>query len=314
MRTLILTFTLLLISAQSFAAFTSPHADIGEPALKIHPIGETSSKTAILLGGGPGFTSWNLEPIQNTLVELNWQVYLWDMRGLGENSALSAANSIDDWIKDIESVRQHSGKNTVTLIGHSWGALMAMLYAREHSEHVERIILLNPVDPEKSSMQALTEAIHKRNLEELQQNWDDDSAWDNAIETQPDEERIAEMTRKQITQVLPTYFMDYKMGQKYAEQFSVADFNIDLNINTWKAYDQNPVTFAQIQQWKFPIDFVECQQDPLMPYNLNAMKPHIEFNSLHIMEQCGHFPWIEQPKAFRNVLQSLTEETHKESK
>ena len=178
--------SLILLSPISFAGFEQTPQTLENTELNIHPLGNPEHPTLILLGGGPGFTSWNLQPIQKSLVDLNWQVFLWDMRGLGENKHLPAANSIASWINDIEAVRKHSQKEKVTLLGHSWGALMAMLYAREYPNHVNRIILLNPVDPEKSSMQALTEAIHQRNLKELNQRWDDDSAWENTIETQPD--------------------------------------------------------------------------------------------------------------------------------
>ena len=294
----------------SWAQFTtSPQSyDSQQSTLLYHQMGEKNAPHLLLLGGGPGFSSWNLEPIQQQFADLGWQVTLMDMRGIGENrDALSPQqNSVTTWVEDIEQLRQTLNTEQVTLVGHSWGALMAMLYARQHPDKVRHMMLLNPVDPEKSGMQALTESIHQRNLKELNQGWDDDSAWDNEVKPMSSAEQLEQMTLKQITQVLPTYFYDYQQGQAYSKQFTPSDFDIELNVNTWKAYDANPITFEQINQWRFPIEFVECEQDPLMPYNLNAMQPNMKFASVTILQKCGHFPWIEQPDAFNQVLQKLS--------
>lgn len=301
-----------LTNQSALAAFTTPAITIvsNHSELKLHIDGNGQSGTAILLGGGPGFSSWNLEPIQSSLAKQGWKIALMDMRGIGENAETSNPNhtQLDAWIADIEAVRMHLAVDKITVIGHSWGALMAMLYAREHSDKVAHMILLNPVDPDKSAMQALTEAIHLRNLQELNINWQDDAAWDNQIETQPSQARLEQMTHTQITQVLPTYFYDYQQGQAYSKQFSHQDFNIDLNIDTWKQYDANPIQYSQIQQWPFTIEFVDCHQDPLMPYNLNAMQPNMTFSKVTLFENCGHFPWVEQPEQFKQWIHTMTQQ------
>jgi proline iminopeptidase len=299
------------ISVKAYAEFSTPVKKFQSNSddLTFHSIGAVDAPIAILLGGGPGFSSWNLEPIQKQLANNGWHVALMDMRGIGENKQAlnNSLESVNLWVQDIEALRTHLQRHKITLIGHSWGALMAMLYARKYPENIHRMILLNPVDPEKSGMQALTENIHLRNLQELNQNWDDEAAWDNTTEIETSEQALERMTLKQITQVLPTYFFDYQKGIEYSKKFSAADFNIDLNINTWKAYDADPISFQEINSWAFPIDFVECQQDPLMPYNLNAMEPNMTFASINILKNCGHFPWVEQTKEFNKVLKVLSE-------
>jgi len=74
------------------------------------------------------------------------------------------------------------------------------------------------------------------------------------------------------------------------------------HIQAWQEYDANPITFSQINAWQKPIYFLDCQQDYLMPYNLKAMQPNVRFSSVDVIQKCGHFPWIEQPKTFYALL------------
>ena len=279
-----------------------------------HAMGALNAPKVILLGGGPGFSSWNLEPIQAKMAHMGYRVLLTDMLGIGENQQ-DAPNLnrqgrvIKDWIAQIDDlVSNEAGQSEkVILVGHSWGALMAMLYARAHPDKIAKIIMLNPVDPEKAAMQNLTDEIHARNQSTVEQAWDHDQAWSNSFpESQQDLEYL---TLRQIQQVLPTYFMDYDLGVKYAQQFSVADFNIDLNINAWKAYDENPVQLDALQKSVYPLSFIDCHQDYLMPYNLNAMQDKVSFEQVGLIDQCGHFPWIEQADKFYGLLKIHLETT-----
>ncbi len=302
------------------AAFTTPTKKIVNSQsetfvyheLKAAPNTNHPKPHVILLGGGPGFSSWNLEPIQKLLQKLGHNTYLMDMRGIGENASLpiSAKNQsiTEQWVQDIHNLVMHldsSNTSKPILIGHSWGALMAMLYTREFPNKVSQLLLLNPVDPEKNAMRDLTENIHQKNQQLQNTTWDDESAWDNEISNLSSEEQARKITELQITQVLPTYFYDYQQGQDYAKLFDYTDFNIDLNVNAWKAYDANPVTYDQIRRWNLPIDFLDCRQDTLMPENLHALETNQVLRKVIVLDKCSHFPWIEQREAFKDSMRYL---------
>lgn len=319
-----LTFPLgLLILSLSFnahSAFTTPVQTLingqGE-TLSYHQLKADSPAAKppiILLGGGPGFSSWNLEPIQKLLQTLGHDTYLMDMRGIGENSNLpnrTENSSVTElWVEDIYNLVEHintsnSANSKPVLVGHSWGALMAMLYTRKYPDKVTQLLLLNPVDPEKNAMRDLTENIHQKNQQLNNTDWDDESAWDNEVSNLSSEEQARKITELQITQVLPTYFYDYQQGQDYAKLFDHRDFNIDLNVNAWKAYDVNPVTYDQIRGWNLPIDFLDCRQDTLMPENLHALETNQVLRKVMVLDKCSHFPWIEQPEAFKDSMKYL---------
>ncbi len=49
-------------------------------------------------------------------------------------------------IADIERIRQILGVDKITLIGHSFGAFMAALYATEFPDHIQSLVLVSPAE------------------------------------------------------------------------------------------------------------------------------------------------------------------------
>lgn len=319
---LLATACLYSVSSIANAAFTSPSQTLTtahNETLVYHELKAANQldkpkPAIILLGGGPGFSSWNLEPIQTLLHSFGHSTYLMDMRGIGENADLAThrlQKTITQlWVEDIDSLIQQlpqTSSQKPILIGHSWGALMAMLYTQQYPDHVSQLLLLNPVDPEKHAMRDLTENIHQKNLQAQQITWDDEKAWNNEVSELASELQAREITERQITQVLPTYFYDYQQGQSYAKMFNHTDFDIELNVQAWKAYDANPITYEQIRNWHLPVDFLDCRQDSLMPENLQALENNQVLRKIIVLDKCSHFPWVEQPKAFEQAIKYIVD-------
>lgn len=74
-------------------------------------------------------------------------LYYYDMRNRGMSDSVTAeqANSIDQDVLDLEAIRSHFGLESVDLVGYSYLGLMVAMYAKEHPEHVRRIVQLGPV-------------------------------------------------------------------------------------------------------------------------------------------------------------------------
>lgn len=295
---------LLAFCASAGADFTTPARVLvqADPAIRYHVLGKEQEPVAFILGGGPGFSSWNLEPIQEHVAALGYEAVIMDMRGVGENAGAVEGALLDAWIEQIDTVRQAVADGPVTVIGHSWGALMALLYTRAYPERVGQLVLLNPVDPRTRSMRYVTTEIHERRLSESGAGWADAERWSNEI---PEKVNGRLKTVKQIRRALPAYFHDYEQGRRYAAQFDADDYNLELNIEGWQAYERDPVRYETIRQWGIPIDFLGCREDLLMPYNLEAMREQIDFAHVDVLEGCVHFPWVEVPAAFNRALGRL---------
>jgi pimeloyl-ACP methyl ester carboxylesterase len=76
----------------------------------------------------------------------------YDQRGAGRSTHVSdsAEASIDAHVADVEAVRQHFGMDSMALLGHSWGALLAARCAVGYPGRVARMVLMSPAPPRRT--------------------------------------------------------------------------------------------------------------------------------------------------------------------
>jgi proline iminopeptidase len=102
---------------------------------------------AVMLHGGPAAGHEYLRPGLDALAEPGVRRLLYyDQRGCGQ-SPLDPGVAPADWrthVADLDAVRVQLGLSRLTLVGYSWGALLAMLYAIEHRERVAKLALISP--------------------------------------------------------------------------------------------------------------------------------------------------------------------------
>ncbi|MGH7703078.1 MAG: proline iminopeptidase-family hydrolase, partial [Gemmatimonadales bacterium] len=96
---------------------------------------------AILLHGGPGFSSYYLKALEALGDER--PVVRYDQLGGGKSDRLSDTTmfTIDHFVRELDSLRAHLGYDRVHLIGHSWGTILGLEYYRAHSERVASLTL-----------------------------------------------------------------------------------------------------------------------------------------------------------------------------
>lgn len=247
-----------------------------------------------LIGGGPAFTTWNLAPVQEKLAD-HYRVCRWDMRGVGDNSdlAISADRpALSQWIQDMASTLP---QEPVVLWGHSWGALQALLFAREYPERVKALVLNNPVDPELKSLEYIE---YKRYVHPY-------------VESKLDIDDIgtAAEQRHRFRSKIASYFMDAKQGWRYSAMFGPADTNNALNVRIWDEYRQMPLNRNELARLAPKISrLIYCSKDVLMPESFGAYSLVLAEEKHVILENCAHFPWVESPDAFYKILlQSMHE-------
>jgi pimeloyl-ACP methyl ester carboxylesterase len=75
------------------------------------------------------------------------RLIFYDTRSRGKSDSPQDAKreTIFDDVRDMEAVRVRFGAKQITPIGYSYMGLLVMLYARDHPEHVKRIVQLDPV-------------------------------------------------------------------------------------------------------------------------------------------------------------------------
>lgn len=110
-----------------------------------------AADTVIVLHGGPGLHSRYLRAAFDPLGTRHTVIY-YDQRGRGrsaveiDSTTLTAAQDVED----LDSLRRFFHLSRVTLVGHHWGAVLAVLYAKRFPEHVARLLLVSPSYPTAS--------------------------------------------------------------------------------------------------------------------------------------------------------------------
>lgn len=103
--------------------------------------GSGSGMPAILIHGGPGFSSFYLKPLE--AIGDDRTVVRYDQLGGGKSDSLSDTTrmNIPHFVAELDSLRTHLGFDKVHLVGHSWGTILALEYYRAHPTHVASLTL-----------------------------------------------------------------------------------------------------------------------------------------------------------------------------
>ena len=99
-----------------------------------------SGPPLLLCPGGPGLCDY-LGPVADMLDDLV-RVYRFDPRGCGRSSA-TPPYDVATLIADLEGLRAALGHERWLVVGHSFGANLALAYALEHPDRVRGVVHLS---------------------------------------------------------------------------------------------------------------------------------------------------------------------------
>ena len=121
----------------------------------------------IVVHGGPGLDHAYLRPGLDALATRNTVIY-YDQRGTGRSTAelVETAINLDAFVDDIDALRQALGYERVSVLGHSFGSLIATEYAARYPDNLRSLILMNPVEPGARFRELTEERQRARTTEE----------------------------------------------------------------------------------------------------------------------------------------------------
>src|SRR5262249_55806403 len=99
----------------------------------------------IVLHGGPDFDHSYFLPDMDRLSD-SYRLLYYDQRGRGRSAAGVEPGDvgIESEIPDLGKVRQYFHLDRAAILGHSWGAVLALEYVLRHPDRVSHLILMNP--------------------------------------------------------------------------------------------------------------------------------------------------------------------------
>lgn len=122
--------------------FDQQHLPTGDGhSLYVAQYGRPDGPASVVLHGGPGSGT---QPSVLDWFDLNRQrVVLFDQRGAGQSTPQGeiANNDSGKLVADIEMIRKRLGIERWMVVGGSWGATLALLYAGKHAERISALVL-----------------------------------------------------------------------------------------------------------------------------------------------------------------------------
>ena len=102
-----------------------------------------SGTPTVVLEAGFGGTAHNWDDVHNALGQTT-RTCAYERAGLGHSLSMPGVHDAADEIEDLERLLDHAElQPPYVLVGHSYGGLLARLFARDHPEHTAGVVLVD---------------------------------------------------------------------------------------------------------------------------------------------------------------------------
>jgi len=262
----------------------------------------------VVVHGGPVLEHGYLLPHLAPLAE-SYELIFFDQRLSGRSAPRvdSASVRLATFVDDIEALRQSLGLDRVHLMAHSWGGLLAIHYALEHQEHLISLVLLNSMSPSSDLWQEEERLLSERVTAA------DSTASADLRESEAFAAREPEAIRQLLLLSFKTQFHDPNRSGDL--DIYVPDDYVDRS----RQFGYMMVDLAsfdlrgELDRIKVPTLVIYGSAEPAVALGGAALRdriPNVEFG---IIEDAGHFPFIEQPEAFLLAVRRFLEAQRSEN-
>ncbi|MGA9594957.1 MAG: alpha/beta fold hydrolase [Acidimicrobiia bacterium] len=266
--------------------------------IKLFVVSEGSGDPVMLVHGGPGIGHYYLKSMIEHLAD-RFTVYSYDQRASGRSEVGDVGKiTLGDSVADLDNLREALGLERFVLLGHSFGSIIALLYAARYPERVVSLALINPAPPVDPDEQALF-------YSDLRGRF-----------TPEQRARVEDFeNRKLYENADPEEFREY-YGAYFGPCFDDAgnargfDFGFTKTTaqNLWLSFTrlwadvevQRPLERAE--DIVAPTLVVHCENDPIpesFPRRLSSLIGGAEYV---VLNDVNHFAFFENPGPFYRVL------------
>lgn len=265
--------------------------------------GAAGAPKLLVLHGGPGAHHDYLLPQMLALGERH-ELIFYDQRGGGRSRG-------DDphpvtWrthVDDLSLVAGELDVDPLSIVGYSWGALLALLYTLEAVRsralrHPRRLLLISPAPVSRQLRAEFEQALAERSRAPAIQKMREELANSGLRERDPDAYR-----QRAFELSVAGYFADPRRAVELTP-FRVMG---KVQASVWESlgdFDLAP----ELDLVRCPGLVVHGRQDPIPPASaqLVAEKMGVRLVSL---DDCGHVPYVEQPERLFEATSAFLSDT-----
>ncbi len=261
--------------------------------------GPTGGPRAIVLHGGPGADHAYLLPQMLELAR-GRELLFYDQRG-GGRSRTDARDPIT-WqthVADLGAVLREFGDRSPTIVGYSWGGLLALLYASRAAHESalpppSRLALIDPAPASRQFREEFETEFARRQTAPAVQALRDELAGSGLRERDPEQYR-----HRAFELSVAGYFADPRAAR------NLTPFRVVGRVQqaVWESLgDYDLVRDGILSAVHCPSLIVHGRQDPI-PLASSEACAHAIGAKLVTLEACGHVPYVEQPAALFAALE-----------
>lgn len=273
---------------------TATEATVSVNGVELHvrTIGE--GPDVVVLHGGPGAHHDYLLPHFDALAK-GRRLRYYDQRGGGRSPvARDVPVGWREHVDDLDALIAHWDLAPATLLGYSWGGLLALLYAASHPERVGRLALVSPapLSPEHR-------AEFERRFAERMAQPEVAGARDALRESGLREQDPAAYRRRAFELSVAGYFRDPQQAS------DLTPFRVTGRTQqaVWESVSQADLReeLTELCELSIPALVIHGRHDPIPLETAEEVAGCLDA-SLEVFEGSGHVPYVEDFEAFVRVL------------
>ena len=248
-------------------------------------LGEGDKTPLLMLHGGPGFTSYYLTALADSIAK-DRPVIIFDQLGCGRSDKITDTSLMDmqHHVDQVSALLKHLNIKEYDLYGHSFGTMLAMDFYLQHPENIRSIILASPcmrtqtwVEDADILMQVLPDST-RHTLQALVKG------------LKPDSVKLADAltvyygrfyNRKKPLSPYVDSSLRYQALNVYKHMWGPEEFVATGNL---KAYDRT----ADLAKLKIPVLFTAGEYDAARPATVMYYQSLVPVSSFVEIMDAGH--------------------------
>jgi len=255
----------------------------------------------VFLSGGPGMPGY-LEGIAKLVP--GRRVVTYDQRGTGGSTVTDGEYSTDAHVADLEQLRVHLGAERLHLFGHSWGGMLAQLYATAHVSSVASLFLCSPTPGVGDDWVAM-----ERDVMAYSKQRSSSGAF-ALLGLRSLLGRIPRLGQRSLEKMYAQVWSNYQNPDRAlpADQSLLEGIGRQTTFATRASAVAPPTDFLDtvLPQGTFPF-FVMFGENDIYGDHTQLVVDRYPNATVEFWPACGHLLWLDAPARFENQLTSFYE-------
>ncbi len=265
--------------------------------------GQAGAPRLLVLHGGPGADHCYLLPQMLHLAERH-DLLFYDQRGGGRSK--SDARIPVTWqthVEDLAAVIEEFSLEPLSIVGYSWGAMLALLYVVEAKKNgtlpmPDRLALISPAPLTREYRRQFEAEFARRQQAPAIQKLREHLAESGLRESDPAAHR-----QRAFELGVAGYFFDTRNAHKLTP-FRVVG---RVQQSVWESLGDFDL-IGQIEGVRMPSFVIQGRDDPI-PTASTVDAAHALGTEPVLLDECGHVPYVEQPGHLFAALDKFLDDT-----